>query len=183
MAYNFNDLKKKVKETGEWLSKEYGGIRTGRATPILLDTVYAEAYGSKMPVNQLASVSVEDARTLRISPWDTSVSKDIEKGIMLADLGVSVSIDDSGLRVIFPDLTSERRTQLTKIAKQKLEDARITLRGAREETWSDIQKKEKDGEMSEDDKFRAKEDMQKIIDEGNRSLEEIFDKKEKEISS
>src|SRR3989338_1835633 len=111
MAYDFAPLKNKIKETEEWLTRELSGVRTGRATPSLLDGVKPEAYGTRTPLRELASVSVEDARTLRIVPWDMSILKTIEKGITEADLGVGVAIDDQGLRVSFPSLTSERRTQ------------------------------------------------------------------------
>ncbi|MDO8492746.1 MAG: ribosome recycling factor [bacterium] len=183
MAYNFSALKQKVKDTESWLVREFGGVRTGRANPVLLDTVMVDSYGSKMPINQVGNISVEDARTLRISPWDHSLIKEIEKAVNQADIGVSVSVDDMGLRVSFPELTSERRTQLIKVAKEKFEQARIALRTEREAVWSDIQKQEKDGKMSEDDKFRGKEDMQKIIDTGNSALEALFAKKEKEIAN
>jgi ribosome recycling factor len=183
MQYNFSALKQKIKETEEWLTKEFSGIRTGRATPLLLDGVSVEVYGSHMPIAQLANISIEGARSLRVSPWDKSTIKDVEKALIKADLGVGVAVDDEGIRISFPELTSERRVQLIKIAKERMEDARITLRGEREKVWTDIQAKEKEGEMSEDDKFRAKEEMQKIIDEGNRNLEAHFEKKEKEIAS
>lgn len=183
MAYDFKTLKEKVSATETWLTEEYFGIRTGRATPALLDAIKVEAYGSKMPINQLASVSVEDARTLRITPYDQAVLKDIERTISQSDLGVSVGVDEKGLRVFFPELTSERRTQLLKLVNDKLEDARISVKKLREETWEDIQKQEKEKEISEDEKFRAKEDMQKIIDEGNKKLEAIAEKKEQEISN
>lgn len=182
MAYDFAVLKKKISETEDWLKRELGTVRTGRASPALLDHIRVDSYGSKLPLNQVGSVSVEDARTIRITPWDSSQIKEIEKALNGADLGVSVSVDDRGCRVAFPALTAERRVGLVKIAKAKLEDARIALRGARDDTWNDLQKKEKDGDLSEDDKFRGKEDMQKLIDAGNKSLDELFKKKELEIA-
>lgn len=181
MIYNFNPFKKEAKKTEEWLRHELGTIRTGRAAPAVLDAVKVEAYGSFSPINQLASVTIEDARMIRITPWDMSQAKSIEKGIQLANLGLSVTLDDKGLRVVFPELTSERRGMLLKLAKQKLEEARIALRGEREKTWKDIEKKEKEGELSEDDKFRLKNDLQKLVDEIGRVLDEMFSKKEKEI--
>jgi len=181
MAYNFIQIKQSLKETEEWLKREFQSIRTGRATPAILDGVRVEAYGSNMGVNELANISVEDARMLRITPWDMSVVKDIEKGIVTSDLGLSVTIDDKGIRVVFPDLTSDRRTALIKVAKQKLEDARVTLRSEREKVIKDIDKKEKDGEISEDEKFRTKAELQKMIDEAGKILDEVFSKKEKEI--
>lgn len=134
-----------------------------------------------MPIVQVGSVSVEDPRTLRVSVWDASLIKETEKAITAADLGVSVVADSSGLRVIFPTLTSERRTQLLKLAKAKLEEARVSIRGARDEAMKDIDAKEKSGEMSEDDKFGAKEALQKRVDATNQSLESHYFQKEKEI--
>jgi ribosome recycling factor len=182
MAYNFTPFKSSVKETEEWLKREFTAIRTGRATPAILDGVKVEAYGSLMSINELGNVSVEDARMLRITPWDMTVVKDIEKAVVASDLGLSVTVDDKGLRVVFPDLTSDRRTALVKIAKQKLEDAKIALRGEREKTLKDVERQEKDGELSEDEKFRIKADIQKMIDDATRVLEEVFTKKEKEIT-
>src|SRR3989338_2838561 len=111
MAYDFSKLKTNIKETEEWLARELSGVRTGRATPALLDAVKPEAYGTRTPLRELASVSVEDARTLRVIPWDNTILKIIEKGIIDANLGVGVATDDQGLRVSFPELTSERRAQ------------------------------------------------------------------------
>jgi ribosome recycling factor len=182
MAYNFAQLKDGVRGVEEWLKKELVTIRTGRANLSILDSVNVEAYGSFMPVNQLANVSMEDVRVLRIAPWDATVTKDIEKAIVASDLGLSVAVDDKGLRVIFPELTGEGRTALVKLTKQKLEDAKITLRGEREKTIKDIEAKEKAGEMSEDEKFRLKTELQKMVDECTRNLEALFEKKEKEIS-
>jgi ribosome recycling factor len=182
MGYNFNQLKDEIKKTEEWLRTEFGSIRTGRAAPAVLDTVKVDAYGSDVPINQVAGISVEDARMIRITPWDMSQAKAIEKGIQVADLGLSVTVDDKGLRVVFPELTTERRGMFLKLGKQKLEDARVALRSEREKVWKDIEKKEKDGEISEDDKFRLKTELQKIVDDGGSKLEEMFSKKEKEIS-
>jgi len=181
--YDFKDLQSKITESEEWLRKEYQSLRTGRATPSILDSIQVDSYGSKVPLNQVANVGVEDARTLRISPWDASQIKEIEKAITNADFGVGIGSDDKGIRISFPELTSERRDSIIRIAKEKLEDARQSLRGAREDTWGDIQAQEKSGDMSEDEKFTAKEELQKHIDAANASLEELFKKKEEEIKS
>ncbi|MAF59618.1 MAG: ribosome recycling factor [Candidatus Pacebacteria bacterium] len=181
MVYDFSELKRKAEEASEWLSKEYLGIRTGRAAPALLDNVTVESYGARVLINQVGNVSVEDARSLRISVWDKEQISAVEKAINDADFGVGVSSDEAGVRVSFPELTGERRQALVKLAKDKLENARISLRGARDDTWNDIQKKTKDGEMSEDDKFRAKDDMQKLVDEANKKLDDMAEKKEQEI--
>lgn len=178
MAYDFTQFKKKISDTEEWLGKEFASIRTGRATPTLLDGVKVDSYGSKVPVNQAANVATEDARTIRITPWDSSMIKVIEKAIEDAELGVSVVTDEKGLRIIFPELTVERRSQLGKIAKDKLEQARIAVRGARDEAQSEIKK----ADLPEDDAFRAKEDMQKLVDDANKTFDGLYEKKEKELS-
>lgn len=181
MAYNFSSLDTHLQSAQEWLQREYKTLRTGRASPAILDGVHVSAYGSMMPMKQVATVSTEDARTLRVAPFDTSLIKDIERGITEADLGLGITTDSSGIRVSFPELTGERRAEFVKIAKAKLEEARTTVRVARDDCWKDIQEKEKEGGMSEDDKFRGKEDMQKKVDAMNAALESLFDKKEKEM--
>jgi ribosome recycling factor len=176
-----NDFESRLKEVYEWLTEEYSSIRTGQATPTLLDSVKVESYGTYMAINQVGSVGVEDARTIRVSPWDSSVIKSIETAIRDADLGVSVVTDSAGLRVIFPELTGERRVQLLKLAKAKLEEARVSVRSARDEIMKLIDKREKDGDISEDEKFAQKETAQKKVEDMNRTLEGLYDKKEAEI--
>lgn len=182
MAFNVKNFSVRGDEIVKWLEKEFASVRTGRATPILLDLVLVESYGTRVPIQQVGSVSVEDPRTLRISVWDQTVVKAVEKAITEADLGVSVTADSSGLRVIFPELTSERRVQLLKIAKAKLEESRVSLRGARDEAIKEIDALEKAGEMSQDAKYAAKEDLQKKVDSFNIALGNLFDLKEREIN-
>jgi ribosome recycling factor len=182
MTYDFSAFKRSSEGALEWLRKEYTSIRTGRAAPAILDSVMVNAYGSKTPINQVATISIEGPKSLRISPWDKSVAKEVDSAIREANLGVSVVVDDQGLRVTFPDLTSDRRALLIKTAKEKLEEARITLRTEREKVITDVDKKEKAGEISQDDKFRYKAELQKMVDEANRKLDEIIQSKEKEIN-
>lgn len=179
--FDFEELKEKSKEVENWFTKELSAIRTGRATPAILDNVQIEVYGSKMAVRELANITVEDVKTVRIEPWDISIGKTIEKAINESNLGLSISPFEKGLRVIFPDLTEERRLQFIKVAKAKLEEAKISLRTLRDKTWKSIEEKEKNGGMGEDDKFRLKDQMQKIIDESNKKLEEFAIRKEAEI--
>lgn len=181
MLYNFVNFKNKLREIEEWLKKELSSLRTGKATPSILDIVRVDSYGSMVSINQVGSVNMEDAQSLRITPWDNSQSKSIEKAIVASNLGLSVSTDDKGLRVVFPPLTTERRTDLVKVAKIKLEEARKTVRVERDDVISDIAKKEKDGGFSKDDVFRFKNEAQKIVDEVNKNLETLFEKKEKDI--
>ena len=182
VAYNFSTFKQNTKGLEDWLKGEFATIRTGRATPAILDGVKVEAYDSNMSITQLANISIEDVRTLRITPWDMLQVKAIEKGITISDLGLSVAVDALGIRVMFPQLTSDRRGALVKIAKQKLEDARITLRNEREKILKDVERQYQEGSVSEDEKFRVRTELQKMVDETGRVLDEIFTKKEREIS-
>lgn len=181
MSYDFNPLKNRIEEVEKWLLSEYQSIRTGQATPAVLDKVSVDSYGTMSPIKNIANVGIEDPRTLRVAPWDASQIEAIEKAITIADLGLSVVNDGKGIRVIFPELTGESREKIAKIAKQKLEDARVSLRKEREDAWNAIQQAEKDGEINEDEKFRNKEEMQKMIDEANKKLDEIEQRKEEEI--
>jgi ribosome recycling factor len=182
MAYDFSALDTHIKETGEWLTREFSGIRTGRASPALLDAVRVNVYGARTPLSQMGSVSIEDARTLRVVPWDKDFLKEAEKAIIDEDLGVSVSADDLGLRVFFPELTAERRTMLLKLANDRMEQARITLRGHRTDALKLLESSEKEGGMGKDEIFRLKEEIQKKIDAGTAALDALMKKKHDEIS-
>lgn len=175
------EISQRLAGVAEWLQKEYVGIRTGQANPGLLDSVKVESYGTFVPVQQVGSISIEDARTLRISVWDSSQVKAVEKAFQDADLGVSVAADSSGIRVIFPELTSERRVQLLKLAKSKLEEARVSVKAARDEAMKEMERQFKASEISEDDKFSIKDKIQKQVDEANAALETLYIRKEKEL--
>ena len=181
MQYNFSNFKTELKKVGEFLGKEYSQLNIGRASPMVLDGVSVESYGSRVPLKNVASVSIEDPKTLRINPFDKNQIKEIEKAIAGANLGLSVATDDLGIRVIFPQLTTETRQNLVKVLKEKLEEQRITVRRERERIWRDVEAKEKEAKLTEDEKFRAKDELQKIIDEVNRNLEASFEKKQKEV--
>lgn len=177
MSYNIAQFKQELKKIEEWLLKEYSQVHTGRATPMLLDSVMVESYGQKMPLKNVASVTIEDPKTLRVVPWDKNLVKEVERAIAASNLGLSLAVDSDGLRAIFPMLTGERRTQLVKLLKEKLEDARISVRKERESALSEV----KDLELPKDTEFRVKEDIQKVVDEINGTLEATFDKKENEV--
>lgn len=181
MSYNLSSFKQALAEVPEWLSKELSGIQTGRATLAFFDGIRVDSYGSQMPINQVAGMTIEDARTVRIAPWDRNTVAAVEKALRESNLGVSVVTDDKGIRAIFPDLTTETRERYAKMVGKKLEEARISVRSLREDVWSDIQKQEKDGAMSEDDKFTAKDAMEALVKETNEKLESIAEKKEKDI--
>jgi len=174
--YDFSGFKKQGLETIEWLRREFTGIRTGRATPAILDNISVESYGTFMKIKEVASIGIEDARTLRVSPWDMSQAKNIEKAVMLADLGLSVAMDDKGLRISFPELSTERRVALLKVAKGKLEEARVAVRSEREKI-----KREIGEDADKDSKFRNTEELQKLVDGFNSDLEAVYERKEKEI--
>jgi ribosome recycling factor len=182
MAYSTKQFEGRGEEVVKWLEREFSGVRTGRATPALLDLVQVESYGTRVPIVQVGSVSVEDPRTLRISVWDKNALKAVEKAITEADLGVSVVTDSAGLRVIFPELTGERRTQLLKIAKAKHEEARVSLREVRTDAMKEIDALLKAKEISEDEKSGATEAVQKKVDAFNTRFDDLLALKEKEIN-
>ena len=182
LMYNFTETKRRFAGIEEWLGKEYLGLRSGQATPSILDGVMIESYGSKQPLKHVAAISIEDAKTLRIAPWDASHIKDIEKAILVSNLGLSARPDDTGLRVSFPELTAERRTSIIKVAKEKLEEAKISVRKEREKTLKDMDAQEKEGTITEDEVKRLKAELQKMVDAVNSKLEESRARKEKEIA-
>ena len=181
MTYNFSNFKEEIKKIDDWLHKEYLGMHTGRAIPSIIDSVFVESYGSMAPIKNVASINIEDARTLRIAPWDKNQIKDIERAIQIADLGLSVVSDSDGLRIIFPNLTTENREKLVKLLKERLEDSRISIRKIREEALNDMRSMQKSGEMTEDELFRSQEELQKFVDEANNNVEVIFSKKENDV--
>ncbi len=181
MQYNFSNFKTGLKKIEEFLGKEYSQLNIGRASPMVLDGVMVESYGSRVPLKNVASVSIEDPKTLRIAPWDKSQVKEIEKAIIASNLGLSVATDDAGIRVIFPQLTTETRQTLVRVLKEKLEESRITVRHERLAVLEEIEAQEKAAKLTEDEKFKAKDELQKITNEANQNLEDIFDRKEKEV--
>ncbi len=183
MKYDFSVLQNKGKETISWLKNELVSLRSGRATPVLLDSIMVESYGARMPLKHISAISVEDAKTLRITPWDTGNLKSIESAIFASPLGISPVTDKNSIRLSVPELTDERKKILLKLISEKLEDARITMRKERDEVWKDIQEKEREGKIPEDDKFRFKEEMEKIISDFNAEMESLAERKKEEITS
>jgi len=177
--FNINELKNKLEEVDEWFKKELGTLRTGRASLIILDGIHIDSYGTKTPLNQVANISIEDPKTVRISPWDKGQVQDIEKAIAVADLGVSTSTDGAGVRVIFPDMTTERRVEISKLADKKLEEGKIRVRQVREAAVNEV----KSDELSDDDTAKAKEDIQNVIDEKNKEFDSLAKIKKEEITN
>ncbi len=164
-----------------FLEGELLKLRTGRAHPGLVEDLLVDYYGTMTPIKQMASVSVPEPRQILISPWDKGALAKIEATIRESDLGLNPLNDGVGVRVVLPALTEERRKDLVKVLNTKAEEARIAIRSVREDIWKDIQEAEQNGEMGEDEKFRGKEDLQKVVDEYNARIEGLRDKKEQEI--
>ncbi len=165
----------------EHFSVEMAKIRTGRAHPGLVENLSVDYYGTRTPLRQIASISIPEARQILISPWDKGSLVLIEAAIRESDLGLNPGNDGVALRITLPALTEETRKTLVKSLNQKAEEARIAVRNIREEIWKDIQDFEKEGTISEDDKFSGKEELQKVIDEYNQKLEALRKKKEEEV--
>lgn len=181
MTYDFSKIKIKTEEIKEHLKKEIFSLHSSRANPALVEDIMVDSYGTKMPIKHVATISVEDARTLRITPWDVSVLKNIEAAISASNIGSQPIADKQSIRIALPELSEERRKAIIKVLSEKLEEAKVSLRQERDEVWKDIQEKERQGEIPEDDKFRLKDEMQKIIDKTTEELEGITGRKKQEI--
>lgn len=163
------------------MRKELASFRTGRANPALLDRVLVEYYGTQMPINQMANISVPEPRLLVIQPWDKSALGEIERAIQKSDLGLVPSNDGNVIRITIPPMTEERRTELVKLVKRTGEDAKVAIRNIRRDANEEMKKKEKNGEMSEDESRRAQEEIQKMTDQYIREVDDIITAKEKEV--
>ena len=181
MSYNQADTKRRMEGAVENLHKEYGGLRTGRASVSLLDPVVVDAYGSKMPLNQVGSVNAPEPRLLTIQVWDTGMVKAVEKAISDSGLGLNPQPDGSLIRIPIPDLNEERRHELTKVAGKYAEAARIAVRNVRQDAMQAIKKMEKDGDISEDDKKRYEGEVQKLTDANIQKIDTMLADKEKDI--
>jgi ribosome recycling factor len=162
-------------------SEEAGKLRTGRAHPGLVEHLLADYYGTRTPLKQMAGITVPEPRQLVISPWDKGALAAIEAALRESDLGLNPTNDGAVVRVTLPALTEERRRELVKALNSRAEEARISIRTAREDAWKEIQAAEREGTIGEDEKFRGKDDLQKIVDEYNAKLESLREKKEQEI--
>jgi len=175
------DLGKRMDKAVDVLRSEFGGLRTGRASPSLLDPVTVEAYGTQMPIGQVATVSVPEARLLTVQVWDKSMAKAVEKAIREAGLGLNPQPDGALIRVPIPELNEDRRRELSKVAGKYAEQARVAVRNVRRDGMDTLKKLEKDGEISQDEHKSAADDIQKLTDEHIRQIDEALNLKEKEI--
>ncbi len=167
----------------EFLKQDITGLRTGRATPAIVDSVMVEAYGARQPIKNVASISVADAKTLVVEPWDKSIMQAVEVAIRNSDVGINPVNDGKVIRLPLPDLTAQRRQELIKVLHQKLEHARISVRKIREDIRTMIDAAEKAKEISQDDKFALQEKLEKLVKEYNESIKSIGEEKEKEITT
>ncbi len=175
------DARERMKKSIAALGQEFAGVRTGRAHVGLLDQVTVDYYGVEVPLNQAASVHVEDARTLAVQPWEKSMVPKIEKAILNSNLGLNPTSAGTVIRVPLPVLTEERRRELVKVVKQEAENARVAVRNVRRDINSDLKALEKEKEISEDDLRRAEEDVQKITDEAVAEIDAMLQQKEKDL--
>lgn len=166
----------------ESLRREFASIRTGRASPNILDRVEVEAYGTRMPLNTVANVSVPEARLLTVTPFDPSTSKDIERAIENADIGLNPQNDGKIIRLPIPELTEERRKEMVKRARGMAEDTRVSVRNVRRDEIRDISELTKEGEISEDEERRAEEELQKLTNKYVSRIDEALSDKESELS-
>ncbi|MCK4515917.1 MAG: ribosome recycling factor [Spirochaetaceae bacterium] len=176
-----SEAEERMKKAVEALQHEFNTLRTGRASPALFDKIRVEYYGTPTPLNQVATISVPEARLVVIQPWDKSIIGDIEKAIQKSELSVNPNNDGKVIRISIPPLTEERRKEFVKIAKNMAEQNRVSLRNTRRDANDELKKAEKDGTISEDDLKRAEDDVQKLTDSYVAQINEQLEEKEKEI--
>lgn len=177
----YQEVERKMAKAAEALKSEFTGIRTGRANPNLLDGIKVQSYGTAVPLNQVAGISVPEARLLLIQPWDKAVLPEIEKAILKSELGLTPVNDGRVIRLPIPPLTEERRRDLTKLVKKMAEESKVAIRNIRREANDEVKKLEKEKKISEDDSKKAIEKIQEITDRAVKGIDEILAKKEKEI--
>lgn len=176
-----NDAKTAFEAAREHLQKEVASIRTGRANPVLLEQVYVEAYGSRQPLKNVATITTPDSKTIMVEPWDKSVLAEVEKGINEARIGLNPVNDGTVIRLPIPALTEESRKELVKTLKGRIEDGKIRLRRTRDDVRGKIAQLQKDGEITEDQKFTDQEKLDKMVKEYNDTMDTMFKEKESEI--
>lgn len=177
----FKNTEKKMKKTIDVLNSEYTSIRAGRANPAVLDKIMVDYYETPTPINQLAAISVTEARTLTIQPWDVSVTSMIEKAIQTSDLGINPQTDGKIIRIIFPPLTEDRRKEIVKDISKLSEDAKVAIRNTRRDAIDKLKAMKKSSEITEDDLKYAEKHTQELTDKYCKEIDDISSKKEKEV--
>ena len=178
---DIDDLKRRMNGAVDVLKGEFGGLRTGRATPALLEPIQVDAYGSSMPMNQVGTISAPDARMLSVQVWDNSLIASVEKAIRDSDLGLNPQTEGNVVRVPVPQLSEERRVEMTKVASKYAEQARVAVRNVRRDGIDDLKKMEKDGEISQDEQHAWADEIQALTDATIKEIDEAVAAKEAEI--
>ena len=178
---DLKDLDRRMDGAVTALGHEFAGLRTGRASPTLLDPIQVDAYGGLMPLNQVAGVTVPEPRLLTVTVWDNSVIKAVEKAIRESDLGLNPQTEGNVIRIPIPELNEERRAELSKVAGKYAEQARVAVRNVRRDGMDHLKKAEKDGDISEDDSHRFADEIQKLTDNHVKTIDEALADKEKDI--
>ena len=181
MSVDFTEFSRKMDRTLEHLGEDFDAVRAGRANAKVLDRISVEYYGSETPLNGVATISSPDARTLVITPWDTKLLKDIQKAIQTSDLGINPQNDGRVIRLIFPQLTEERRKELSKQVKKYAEDAKVAMRNIRRDGMDYVKKLKKNNEITEDDQKKAEKDLQDLLDKNIKRADAALAAKEKEL--
>ena len=181
MAVDFKDFERRMNKALDHLDEEFGAVRAGRANPKVLDRITVEYYGSETPLNGVATISTPDARTLVIQPWDTKLLKEIQKAIQISDLGINPQNDGRVIRLVFPQLTEDRRKDLVKQIKKYAEEAKVAMRNIRRDGMDYVKKLKKASEITEDDQKKAEKDLQDLLDKYIKKADEALAAKEKEL--
>jgi len=181
MTIEFKSYEEKMDKTLNNLKKEYLGLRTGRASASLLEPVSVDAYGAKVPINQVGNISVPESRLITVQVWDESLIQSVEKAIRNSELGLNPMIEGNNIRVPIPELSQERRIEIVKVASKYSEEAKITVRNIRRDAMDKIKDEEKQKSISKDDSFQFSEKIQKLTDKYVDKIENIFQEKEKDI--
>ncbi len=180
---DYSSIEEKMDKTISVFSENLSEVRAGRANPAILNKVKIDYYGTPTPINQVAGVSVPEARLIVIQPWDMSILKEIERAILASDIGINPNNDGKVIRLAFPELNEERRKELVKDIRKTAEDAKVAVRSIRRDGIDEFKKKQKDSEITEDDLHSAEEQIQKITDKKIEEIDNILSNKEKEIMS
>ena len=181
MSVDFSDYSKRMEKALVHLAEEFDAVRAGRANPKVLDRITVEYYGTETQLNGVATISSPDARTLVIQPWDTSLLKEIQKAILSSELGINPQNDGKVIRLIFPQLTEERRKELAKQVKKYAEDAKVAMRNIRRDGMDYVKKLKKDSAITEDEQKKAEKDLQDLLDKFTKKVDEALAAKEKEL--
>ena len=181
MSVDFKEFEKRMEKALDHLAEEFGAVRAGRANAKVLDRITVEYYGSETPLNGVATISSPDARTLVIQPWDTTLLKEIQKAIQASDLGINPQNDGKVIRLVFPQLTEERRKELTKQVKKYAEDAKVAMRNVRRDGMDYVKKLKKDSQITEDEQKKAEKDLQDLLDKYTKKVDDALAAKEKEL--